>query len=88
MIFALEQKSGSNFGLPNPHSPAKGITMKASEFLPKNMKLFRVRVKIKQVGHTQMIDTTITAPNANLARRLVKDQFGHTALVGNVQEVK
>ncbi len=52
------------------------------------MKLFRVRVKIKQVGHSQMIDTTITAPNANLARRLVKDQFGHTALVGNVQEVK
>lgn len=35
-----------------------------------------------------MIDTTITAPNANLARRLVKDQFGPTALVGNVQEVK
>jgi hypothetical protein len=52
------------------------------------MKLFKVRVKVKQVGYTQMIDTTITAPDANLARRLVKDQFGHTALVGNVQEVK
>jgi hypothetical protein len=62
--------------------------MKASEFLPKNMKLFKVRVKVKQVGYTQMIDTTITAPDANLARRLVKDQFGHNALVGNVQEVK
>ena len=62
--------------------------MKASEFLPKNMKLFKERDKVKQVGYTQMIDTTITAPDANLARRLVKDQFGHTALVGNVQEVK
>lgn len=62
--------------------------MKASEFLPKNLKLFKVRVKVKQIGHTQMIDTTITAPNANLARRLVKDQFGDNAMVGNVQEVR
>lgn len=62
--------------------------MKSSEFLPKNLKLFKVRVKVKQVGYTQMIDTTIVAPNANMARQLVKDQFGPGAMVGNVQKVK
>lgn len=60
--------------------------MRASQFLPAKMKLYQVRVKVKQKGYTQMIDTTITAPNPDLARRLVRDQFGADAIVGNVKE--
>lgn len=51
-------------------------------------KFFAAKVRVKQTGYSQIIDTTITAKNQEMARRLIKAQYGKTALVSNVREVK
>ena len=50
--------------------------------------LFAARVKVKQPGYSQMIDTTVTAKNKEMARRLLRAQYGKTALVNNLREIK
>lgn len=51
-------------------------------------KFFAAKVKIKQTSYSQIIDTTVTAKNQEMARRLIKAQYGKTALVSNVREIK
>lgn len=51
-------------------------------------RLFRVRVKIPQPGYTQQIYTTVTAQNAEMARKLVRLQYGKNSLIGEPKEIK
>ena len=52
-------------------------------------KLWTAPVQIRQPGYTGRIDVTVTAPNAQLARQLMKAQYGvQDWHVGSVKEVK
>lgn len=51
-------------------------------------KLFGARIKIKQQGYYEMIDTTITAKDIGMARRLLKAQYGKTASVASIQQIR
>lgn len=63
--------------------------MRASELLKKRLKLYAARVKLKQPGYTNIIDTTIQARNPEMARRLLKQQYGaSSSLVGQPREIK
>jgi hypothetical protein len=51
-------------------------------------KFWGARVKVKQPGYSQMIDTTITAKTKEMARRLLRAQYGKDALINNIREIK
>jgi hypothetical protein len=52
-------------------------------------KLWTASVRIKQPTYTGYIDVTVTAPNAQLARQLMKAQYGVPDwYVGSVKELK
>lgn len=52
-------------------------------------KLWTAAVSIKQRNYVGRIDVTVTAPNAQLARQLMKAQYGvQDWEVGSVKEVK
>jgi hypothetical protein len=62
--------------------------MKAKEIYPK-YKLWTAPVRIKQPTYTGYIDVTVTAPDAVVARQLMKAQYGVPDWqVGSVKEVK
>lgn len=63
--------------------------MRASELLKKRLKLYAARVRLKQPGYTNIIDTTIQARNPEMARRLLKQQYGdNSSLVGQPREIR
>ena len=52
-------------------------------------KLWTAPVQIKQSNYVGRIDVTVTAPNAQLARQLMKAQYGVPDWqIGSVTEVK
>jgi hypothetical protein len=62
--------------------------MKAKEIYPK-YKLWTAPVKIQQPNYVGYIDVTVTAADANTARRLMKSQYGvEDWHIGSVKEVK
>lgn len=61
--------------------------MKYQELI-KGFKLWKVGVKVKQPAYSQVIETTVTAKNQEMARRLVKAQYGNNAIIQRVQEIK
>ncbi len=58
------------------------------EELTKQYKFFKAKVKIKQPGYSQLIDTTVTAKDRTMAQRLLKSQYGKNSVVGTVTEIK
>ena len=66
--------------------------MKAQDFLnPKKtgLKTFAVKIKLKQPGYTNIIDTTVQARNAEMARRIIRAQYNdRNVLVGQPKEIK
>jgi hypothetical protein len=58
------------------------------EELTKQFKFFKAKVKIKQPGYSQLIDTTINAKDKVMAQRLLKSQYGKDAVVGTITEIK
>jgi hypothetical protein len=60
--------------------------MKAKEF--SGMKTFQARVKLPDKHNTTVIDTQVVARNYELAKRLLKAQYGANSLVSAVHEVK
>lgn len=58
------------------------------EELTNQFKFFAAKVRIKQANYSQVIDTTVNAKNQEMARRLIKAQYGKNALVSNVREIK
>lgn len=62
--------------------------MKAQEIYPK-YKLWTGKVRIKQPSYVGYIEVTVTAPNMQDARRLMRAQYGVSDWhVGSVREVK
>jgi hypothetical protein len=62
--------------------------MKAREIYPK-YRLWTAPVRIKQRNYVGYIDVTVTAPNLQDARRLMRSQYGVPDWhVGSVREVK
>ena len=62
--------------------------MKIKEVYPK-YKLWTAPVRIKQRNYVGYIDVTVTAPNLQDARRLMRSQYGVPDWhVGSVREVK
>ena len=62
--------------------------MKAREIYPK-YKLWTAPIRIQQPNYVGYIDVTVTAPDMNTARTLMKAQYSVTDWqVGSVKEVK
>lgn len=62
--------------------------MRAQEIYPK-YKLWTAPVQICQPNYVGRIDVTVTAPNAQLARALMKSQYGVSDWhIGSVKEIK
>jgi preprotein translocase subunit SecB len=54
-----------------------------------NYNLWKAQVQIKQPNYTGRIEVTVTAPNAQDARILMKAQYGvENWQIGSVQQVK
>lgn len=65
--------------------------MRADEItrLKKTLKTYHARVKLKQPGYTNIIDTTVMARNPEMARRLIRQQYGDSnVLVGQPRELR
>lgn len=53
------------------------------------MRTYAVKLKLKQVGYTNLIDTTIMARNPEMARRILRQQYGdQQIIVGQPRELK
>jgi hypothetical protein len=62
--------------------------MRAKDIYPK-YKLWTAAVTIKQPGYNGRIDVTVTAPSMQLARQLMKAQYGvQDWQIGSTKEVK
>jgi hypothetical protein len=58
--------------------------------LPKTkMKTYLVKLKLKSIGYTQMLDTTVQAVNPQMARKIIATQYDSThVLIGQPREIK
>jgi hypothetical protein len=62
--------------------------MRAKDIYPK-YKLWTAAVTIKQPGYNGRIDVTVTAPSMQLARQLIRAQYGiKDWQIGSTKEVK
>jgi len=53
------------------------------------IKTYLVKVKIRQPGYTNIIDTTVQARNPEMARRLVRVQYNsRDVIVGQPRELR
>lgn len=53
------------------------------------LKPYLVRIKLRQPGYTQQIDTTIMARNPEQARRIIKKQYNdRNIIVGQPRELQ
>ncbi len=65
--------------------------MRANEIIRRKskMKTYHARVKLKQIGYTNIIDATVQARNPEMARRLLRQQYGdRNVLVTQPREMK
>lgn len=61
--------------------------MRAQEIAP-GFKVFKATVRVKNPTYTGVTDVTIFAKNHNMARELLKAQYGSNSLITVVTEVK
>lgn len=64
--------------------------MRIKELVDRQMRTYRVRIKLKQPGgYTQQMYTTVVARNPEQARRIIRAQYGTpSVLVGQPKELK
>lgn len=62
------------------------MIMRAKEF--SDLKTWRAKVKLPGKSNNPLIDTQVVARNYDLAKRLIRAQYGPDSLIGNVTEVK
>ena len=65
--------------------------MRLSEItLPKTkLKTYLVKLKLKSIGYTQMLDTTVMAVSPQMARKIIANQYDSThVLIGQPREIK
>lgn len=52
------------------------------------LRTYAAKVKLRQSGYTNMVDTTVQARSPEMARRLLRKQFGgRQAVVGQPREL-
>ena len=64
--------------------------MRAQDFLSHTarMKTYQVRLRLKQRGYTQHMDTTVMARNPEQARRIIRQQYNdRNVIVGQPREL-
>jgi len=64
--------------------------MRAQDFLSHTarMKTYVVRLRLKQKGYTQHMDTTVMARNPEQARRIIRQQYDdRNVIVGQPREL-
>ena len=52
--------------------------MRAQDLIRPGLKTFRVRIRLRQRGYTQHMDTTVQARTAEQARRIIRAQYNDT----------
>ena len=53
------------------------------------MKTYLVRLKLKSIGYTQILDTTVQAVSPQMARKIIANQYNSThVLIGQPREIK
>jgi len=58
--------------------------MRANEFLStRQLKTYVAKIRIKQQGYTNIIDTTVMARTPEMARRLLRQQYGGNSVLVN-----
>ena len=65
--------------------------MRAQDFINpvKGLKTYIVKVKLKQPGYTNLIDTTVQARTPEMARRILRSQYNNpNVVVGQPKEIK
>lgn len=65
--------------------------MRADDFLSHGvrMKTYLVRLKTKQTGYTQILDSTVQARNPEQARRIIKNLYNNShIIVGQPRELR
>ena len=66
-----------------------GINQEISEVKGQALRNYAVKVQLKQPGYKNIIDTTVVARNPEMARRLVRQQYGdRNVMVGQPRELK
>ena len=76
--------------LPPRHLHRRSSSMRAQDFLSHTAKLktYAVRLRLRQKGYTQHMDSTVMARNPEQARRIVRQQYGdRNVLVGQPREL-
>jgi hypothetical protein len=62
--------------------------MRASDII-KNLNTYAVRIRLPQQGYKVMMDTTVQARTPEMARRMIRAQYGsQTALVSQPRLIK
>jgi hypothetical protein len=63
--------------------------MRLYEIAQTKMKTYFVKLKLKSIGYTQIIDTTVQAINPQMARKIIANQYDSThVLIGQPREIK
>lgn len=53
--------------------------MRATEIL--RLKTYAVKLRLPQQGYTNIIDTTVQARNPEMARRILRQQYGDSKVI-------
>lgn len=65
--------------------------MRAQDFTKsvQGLKTYIVKVKLKQPGYTNIIDTTVQARTPEMARKIIRAQYNNShVIVGQPKEIK
>jgi hypothetical protein len=63
--------------------------MRATDLIKKKLKTYTVKLNLKQSGYNNIVDTTVMARNPEMARRLLRQQYGDKhILVGQPRELR
>jgi hypothetical protein len=65
--------------------------MRAQDFIKtvQGLKTYIVKVKLKQPGYTNIIDTTVQARTHEMARKIIRAQYNNSqVIVGQPKEIK
>jgi len=66
-----------------------GVGQEVSEAKGQALRTYTAKVQLKQPGYKNIIDTTVQARNPEMARRLIRQQYGdRNVMVGQPRELK
>jgi hypothetical protein len=65
--------------------------MRAQDFIRsvQGLKTYMVKIKLKQPGYTNLVDTTVQARTPEMARKIIRAQYNNSnVVVGQPKEIK